>query len=77
MAMLIRYANYLVLAETDLEVHFLNKLIEKTDEFTLRSRTDLKQIDGAQWQLISYKVRKVLLLVTGATVSLLFYFRDN
>ena len=29
-----------------------------TDELTLRSRTDLKQIDGAQWQLISYMVRK-------------------
>ena len=28
------------------------------DKFTPRSRTDLKQVDGAQWQLINYKVRK-------------------
>ena len=58
--MLIRYANYLILAKTDLEEHFKKKLLEKTDEFALRSRTDLKQIDGAQWQPISYKVRKCI-----------------
>ena len=50
--------NYLVLAKTDLEEYFENKLLEKTDEFVLRSRTDLQQIDGAQWKLISDKVRK-------------------
>ena len=58
MARLIRYANYLVLAKIDLEDYFKIKLLEKTDKLTIRSRTDLKQIDGAQWRLISYKVRK-------------------
>ena len=52
------YANYLVLAKTDLEDHFQNKLLENTENFTTRSGTDLKQIDGTQRQLISYKVRK-------------------
>ena len=55
---MIRYANYLVLAKTDLEEHFSNELLEKTGEFALRSRTDLKQMDGPLWQLISHKVRK-------------------
>ena len=57
-ARLIRYANYLVLAKIDLEDYFKIKLLETTDKMTIRSRTDWKQIDSAQWQLISYKVRK-------------------
>ena len=56
--MLIRYANYLVLAKIDLEEYFKIKLLEKMDQFAICSRTDLEQIDGAQWQLISYKVIK-------------------
>ena len=58
LARLIRNANYLVIAKTDLEVHFQNKLLEKMVEFNLRSTTDLKQIDGAQTQLIFYIFRK-------------------
>ena len=50
--------NYLVLAKTDLEDYFKIKLLEKTGKLTVRSRTDLEQIDGAQWRLISYKVQK-------------------
>ena len=52
------YANYLVLAKTDLKVHFQYKLLEKRDDFNLRSGTKLKQIDGAQRQLYSFKIRK-------------------
>ena len=33
-------------------------MLEKTDDFILRSGRDLNQIDGAQRQLYSYKVRK-------------------
>ena len=34
------------------------------------------QIDGAQWRLISYKVRECITLVIGATTILVFYYRE-
>ena len=57
-----------MLAKIDLEEYLEIKLLEKTDKFTIRSRTDLRQIDGAQGQLIFYRLEKVLLLITGDTV---------
>ena len=48
-------------------------MLEKTDEFSLRSSTDLKQIDGAQvlkGNSSPTRLLKVLLLVTGATANL-------
>ena len=41
--MVIRYANYLVSTKTDLEIHLQNKLLEKTDDYILRSSANLKQ----------------------------------
>ena len=55
---LIDYLNHPVSAKIDLEDYFKIKLLETTDKSNIRSRTDWKQIGGAQWQLISYKVKK-------------------
>ena len=40
MARLIDYLNHLVLAKIDLEDYFEINLLEKTDKWTIRSRTD-------------------------------------
>ena len=56
--MLIRHADYLVLAKTDLEVHYEKKLLGTTDDYFLRPSKSLKQIDGAQRQLNSCNVRE-------------------
>ena len=60
---LIDYLNHLVLAKIDLEDYLKLKLLETTDKMTIRSRTDWKQIYGAQWQLISYEVRQGITFV--------------
>ena len=62
-AVLIDYFNHLVLAKIDLEDYFQIKLLETTDKSNIRSRTDWKQIDGVQWQLISYKVWKCITFI--------------
>ena len=62
---LIDYLNHLVLAKIDLEDYLKIKLPKTTDKSNIRSRTDWKQIDRAQWQLFSYKARKCITFIYG------------
>ena len=74
---MIRYADYLVLAKTDLEDDLLNKLLEKTDDCILRSNTTFSRSMVLRGYSSPTRLEKVLLITTGVTVNLVFHFRVN
>ena len=82
-ARLIRYANYLVLAKTDLDTCFCNKQLEKTDEYILRPSANWNKAKKAnRWcskatQLLQSEKRYWLIIITGATFICIFSFRVN
>ena len=80
---MIRKANYLIIAKTDLDNNLHHKLLEKADIYTLRPSTKVKkikrQIGGVQIQLKSYTVSEkyYLMIDTGATFIYILYSHAN